>query len=179
MDLRDAARVKNTASQIFSGQQHVSLVVFCAGGFGMDDFSSTDEKALEEMIQKNFVTAFNPGLEIFRHLRQRQQGAKMIFIGSKQSIHPAAGTEAISYTLSKSLLLPFVHMCNTAGKAFDLTAHVLAPSIIDTKSNREAMPDADFDRWVKPAVLADVMLFLAGSSGQQINQEIVEVFNQS
>ncbi|MDZ7684885.1 MAG: hypothetical protein U5O39_07635 [Gammaproteobacteria bacterium] len=35
------------------------------------------------------------------------------------------------------------------------------PSLIDTPRNREDMPKADFDKWVKPEDIARVIGFLA------------------
>ena len=43
------------------------------------------------------------------------------------------------------------------------------PSIIDTEGNRKAMPNADFNKWVKPEDLANVVLFLSSEEAKTIN----------
>ena len=42
------------------------------------------------------------------------------------------------------------------------------PSIIDTQANRQAMPNADFTKWVKPEDLANVVLFLSSDEANTI-----------
>ena len=40
------------------------------------------------------------------------------------------------------------------------------PSILDTTANRADMPNADLSRWVQPAALADVIVFLASDAAR-------------
>jgi NAD(P)-dependent dehydrogenase (short-subunit alcohol dehydrogenase family) len=49
------------------------------------------------------------------------------------------------------------------------------PSIIDTPLNRRDMPKAEFDRWVAPADLAAVMLFLASDEAKAITGALIPV----
>ena len=51
----------------------------------------------------------------------------------------------------------------------------MLPSIIDTPPNREAMPDADFDAWVKPAQLAEVICFLASERASALHGVLLPV----
>ena len=48
-------------------------------------------------------------------------------------------------------------------------------SIIDTLTNRNDMPDADFGQWVAPADLAEVMLFLCSDAAKPIHGALVPV----
>lgn len=48
-------------------------------------------------------------------------------------------------------------------------------SIIDTPANRADMPDADYDKWVKPAALADVILFLASRGARAVTGALIPV----
>jgi len=53
------------------------------------------------------------------------------------------------------------------------------PSIIDTPQNRAAMPDADPGRWVTPAAVAEVILFLASDAARAIHGAAVPVVGLS
>jgi NAD(P)-dependent dehydrogenase (short-subunit alcohol dehydrogenase family) len=53
------------------------------------------------------------------------------------------------------------------------------PSIIDTKPNRDAMPDADPARWVAPEALADVIVFLASDGARAVHGAAVPVVGLS
>jgi NAD(P)-dependent dehydrogenase (short-subunit alcohol dehydrogenase family) len=49
------------------------------------------------------------------------------------------------------------------------------PSIIDTPANRADMPNADFSRWVAPAALADVIIFLVSDGARAITGASIPV----
>ena len=59
-----------------------------------------------------------------------------------------------------------------------VTVNAIAPSIIDTAANRAAMPNADFSRWVAPADLAAVMLFLASDEAKAVTGALIPVSGQ-
>src|SRR3546814_19768233 len=50
-----------------------------------------------------------------------------------------------------------------------IRVNAVLPSIIDTPRNRSDMPDADFNNWVGPAAIADVILFLASPASRAVN----------
>jgi NAD(P)-dependent dehydrogenase (short-subunit alcohol dehydrogenase family) len=50
-----------------------------------------------------------------------------------------------------------------------INVNCVLPSTIDTAPNRASMPKADFTRWVPPAALADVILFLASDAARAVN----------
>jgi len=49
------------------------------------------------------------------------------------------------------------------------------PTILDTPENRSAMPDADPARWVAPADLAHIMVFLASPAARAIHGAAIPV----
>jgi len=50
-----------------------------------------------------------------------------------------------------------------------INVNAVLPSLIDTPTNREAMPDEEFSRWVSPASIARVMAFLASPAAADIH----------
>jgi NAD(P)-dependent dehydrogenase (short-subunit alcohol dehydrogenase family) len=56
-----------------------------------------------------------------------------------------------------------------------INANCVLPSTIDTPQNREAMPNADFSRWVKPEAIADVILFLASEAARAVQGAAIPV----
>jgi NAD(P)-dependent dehydrogenase (short-subunit alcohol dehydrogenase family) len=60
-------------------------------------------------------------------------------------------------------------------KGRGITVNALLPSIIDTPPNRKDMPKADFDKWVKPAQLADVIVFLLSDRASAITGALIPV----
>ena len=56
-----------------------------------------------------------------------------------------------------------------------VTVNAVLPSIIDTPANRAEMPNAQFDRWVAPADLAAVILFLASPEARAVTGALLPV----
>jgi NAD(P)-dependent dehydrogenase (short-subunit alcohol dehydrogenase family) len=53
------------------------------------------------------------------------------------------------------------------------------PSVIDTPMNREMMPDADYDEWVDPADIAEVVLFLCSDASEVTSGAAVPVYGEA
>jgi len=47
--------------------------------------------------------------------------------------------------------------------------------MIDTPQNRQAMPKANYSRWVEPEAIADVILFLASDAARVIQGAAIPV----
>jgi NAD(P)-dependent dehydrogenase (short-subunit alcohol dehydrogenase family) len=45
-------------------------------------------------------------------------------------------------------------------KDYHITVNAILPGMIDTPANRKAMPKGNFEKWVKPATIAETLLFL-------------------
>jgi NAD(P)-dependent dehydrogenase (short-subunit alcohol dehydrogenase family) len=61
----------------------------------------------------------------------------------------------------------------------DILINAIAPSIIDTPANRQAMPNADFRSWPKPADLAETIGYLVSSENSVTSGTIVPVYGQA
>ena len=60
-------------------------------------------------------------------------------------------------------------------KGEDITVNAVLPSIIDTPQNRADMPKADPAKWVAPADLAAVILFLASEEARAVTGALIPV----
>jgi NAD(P)-dependent dehydrogenase (short-subunit alcohol dehydrogenase family) len=47
-------------------------------------------------------------------------------------------------------------------KSFNIAVNVILPGAIDTEANRKSMPNADVSKLVKPATIAETLIFLSG-----------------
>jgi NAD(P)-dependent dehydrogenase (short-subunit alcohol dehydrogenase family) len=61
-----------------------------------------------------------------------------------------------AYGASKSALVHLVKTLAIEGQKINLSANASAPYIIDTPANRDWMPDADFNKWIKPEEIGEL-----------------------
>ena len=59
-----------------------------------------------------------------------------------------------------------------------LTANVILPRTMDTPANRKAIPNADVSKWVQPATVAELVVWLAGESGKDVNGSVIPVYGK-
>jgi len=57
-----------------------------------------------------------------------------------------------------------------------ITANAILPGTMDTPANRKSMPDADPSKWVRPAAIASLIVWLAGDAGKDVNGAAIPVY---
>src|SRR6266851_729238 len=93
--------------------------------------------------------------------------------GSLTAAEPHAGLGA--YVAFKSALASLVRTVALENKDAGLTANVVLPGTMDTPANRKAMPGADFSKWLKPADVADLVLWLADERAGHITGTVIPI----
>jgi NAD(P)-dependent dehydrogenase (short-subunit alcohol dehydrogenase family) len=72
------------------------------------------------------------------------------------------------YAASKSDVLRLTESLAEELKDQGVRVNAVSPTTLDTAANRADMPKADFSRWVQPADLAAVMLFLLSDAARAV-----------
>ena len=126
------------------------VVISCAGGFipSGDDISVSHSIALsDKMMQMNLHSGLN-AVSLARNHRAKG----LVLVGSR-AVYEAAviPLNMLHYGLAKDA----VHrLAVTVGEHTDLSVLLVLPSTMDTLTNRQAMPNADPSKWVKPETIA-------------------------
>jgi NAD(P)-dependent dehydrogenase (short-subunit alcohol dehydrogenase family) len=84
-----------------------------------------------------------------------------------------------AYTASKAAVIRLTESLALEVRDLGINVNCVLPGTIDTPQNRQAMPKADFSRWVAPEALADAILFLASDAARAVNGAALPVFGQS
>jgi NAD(P)-dependent dehydrogenase (short-subunit alcohol dehydrogenase family) len=179
VDLSNESETEKSLDSILSGNGPYSFAVFTVGGFSMGGFPDTDLEDVHKMLRLNFETAFTASRIFFRHFKNQDNKGRIILIGARPGLDLHQAGETVAYGLSKSLIFGLADIINATGKKFGIDAAVLVPSIIDTPENREAMPDADYSKWVRPDHLAEYIYFLSTEAGRELRNVVQEVYGDS
>jgi NAD(P)-dependent dehydrogenase (short-subunit alcohol dehydrogenase family) len=112
------------------------------------------------------------------HLLKRagERGGRIINIGAAAAANAGAGMGA--YAASKSGVSRLTEALAAELKDSRITVNALLPSIIDTPANRNDMPKAEFDRWVTPRQIADVIVFLLSGHSSAITGASIPVMGR-
>jgi NAD(P)-dependent dehydrogenase (short-subunit alcohol dehydrogenase family) len=57
--------------------------------------------------------------------------------------------------------------------------NAILPSVIDTPANRAGMPDADYERWVKPEAIAKVIACLLSPDAEPVSGAAIPVYGRA
>jgi NAD(P)-dependent dehydrogenase (short-subunit alcohol dehydrogenase family) len=149
-----------------------------AGGFAMGGIDAAGGKDIRKMYSLNFETAYFLARALFQHLLQNGYG-RLVFIGARPALKPGQGKNLVAYALSKSLLFNLADLLNATAKGKNIVASVLVPSTIDTPLNRNSMPDAHPDDWVKPGQIADTLEFICSDKGLPLREAVYKMYNNA
>jgi len=104
-------------------------------------------------------------------------GGKIVNIGAYSALSGKA--EMSAYIASKSAVIRLTESMAAELRGHNINVNCVLPSIIDTPQNRAAMPKADPSKWVAPAALADVLMFLCSPAARAIHGAAIPVVGLS
>lgn len=144
-----------------------------AGGFtmGMDAAEPSDEQ-WNWMFSINVQTMRNAVMSAVPIFKAGGRG-KIVNIGALGALSGAGAMSA--YCCAKSSVMRLTESLSEELKADGINVNAVLPSIIDTPANRDAMPDANFNEWVTPAKLAQVICFLASDEASAVHGALLPV----
>jgi NAD(P)-dependent dehydrogenase (short-subunit alcohol dehydrogenase family) len=167
------AEVVSLISTIAKKQGRIDILVNTVGGYlGGKSVVQLEEEEWNKMFGINLLSAFL----ITKHvlpLMLRSGYGRIVHISSSTGIS-AVGLDS-AYASSKAGLIRFVESVSKEVKDYDLTVNCVLPSIIDTKSNRKMMPDANFKQWVTIERLVKIIVFLCSDDSRAISGSAVPV----
>ncbi len=177
VDLTDERSVQDMVSQIVERFGQIDVLANIAGGFQMGPaLQDTPVETWEFMMNLNARSVFLTSRAVLPHMVARQKG-RIVNVAARAAVQPKG--RMAPYCASKAAVLTFTESLAAEHKGDDINVNCILPGTIDTPANRAAMPDADFDSWVPPSALADVILFLASDAARAVNGAAIPVYGRS
>ena len=171
-DLSDVAQAERVASETAAKLGGIDALINVAGTFRWETVADGSTATWDFLYKVNVTTAVNMSRAALPHLLKSPAG-RIVNVGANGALKAAAGMGA--YAASKSGVHRLTEALAEETKGKGVTVNAVLPSIIDTAANRADMPDADFAKWVKPADLAAVILFLVSEQAGAVTGALVPV----
>ena len=155
----------------------LDVLAHTVGGFaGGQSVADIDDATFQRMFDLNVNSFFHILRATIPMLRQSGSG-RIVAIGSRAAVEPGPGVGA--YSASKAAMVSLVKTVAAENRDAALTANVILPGTMDTPANRMAMPDADFSKWVQPASVASLAVWLASDSAKDLTGATIPVYGNA
>ncbi len=172
IDLTDAAATQAALDKVTAVHGGIDVLVNVAGGFTWETLEGGSIETWAKMQTVNLMTAVTITKLALPLLTKASEG-RIVNIGAGAAVK--AGTGMGAYTASKAGIHRLTEALAEELAGSSVTVNAVLPSIIDTPTNRADMADADTSQWVKPAAVADVILFLASPAARAITGALIPV----
>ena len=100
-------------------------------------------------------------------------GGAIVNVSAKAAL--AGGATMAPYSASKGIVLRATESMSAELKSKGINVNCVLPTALNTPENRAAMPNADPGKWIEPAALADVILFLASPAARAVHGAAIPV----
>ena len=150
-------------------------LVNIAGTFRWEMLADGSADTWDLLYRVNLRTAVAASKAAIPHLVASGAG-RIVNISAAGSVKAAAGMGANA--ASKSGVARLTEALAEELKDRGVTVNAILPSTIDTAANRADMPKADFSRWVTPAQLSDVIVFLLSDRASAVTGALLPVMGR-
>ncbi len=136
----------------------------------------TSDDDFNKMFNMNFISTLNTCKKVILHMQKQGEG-RIVNV----SAHAATKGKAkmAPYCISKSAVITLSESLTAEHKDNDININCILPGTIDTPTNRNDMPNADFSTWVPTEDIANVMLYLSSELANSVNGAILPVVGKS
>jgi NAD(P)-dependent dehydrogenase (short-subunit alcohol dehydrogenase family) len=177
LDLTDEEAVRAAYHRVAADHGGIDILVNIAGGFdGGRPVHEAGWAIWQQQLEINLKTAVLSSAAAVPHMIARGGGA-IVNVGTRTATQ--SGARLAAYAASKRAVLQLTEAMAAELRDQDVTVNAILPSTIDTPANRRGSPDADHSRWVAPAAIARVVLFLVGPDARIISGAHVPVYGKA
>jgi NAD(P)-dependent dehydrogenase (short-subunit alcohol dehydrogenase family) len=178
VDLTDENDSQKFVDAVTEKYGSIDAAVLTVGGFALGKIEETKTADISRQYKLNFETAYNIARPAFVQMIKQNAG-RIFIIGSKAGLDGRDGKGMVAYGLAKSLVFRLAELMNDEAKGTNVVTSVVVPSTIDTPFNRKSIPGADFNDWVKPEAIADIIHWHCMPEAGALRESILKVYNNA
>ena len=166
-----------TAIEKFYGQiTTLWASIHTVGGFAAAPLRDTDLATIRQQLDINLVSCV---LCCRAAVRAMAGGGRIVNVAARPALEWRSGAGMAAYTASKAGVAALTAALAEEVAKDGILVNAVAPSILDTPANRQAMPKADHARWPKVEEVAATIAFLASPENHVTRGAIVPVYGKS
>ncbi len=174
VDLTDPAAVED----FYAALPALWASVHLAGGFAMAPLAETDSDGFQHMMDLNLRTCFLCCRAAVAKIAAGGAGGRIVNVAARPGLEPRSGAGMAAYAASKAGVAALTEALGEELAEQGIWVNAVAPSIIDTPANRDAMPDADHETWPKPEEIAETIAFLASPDNRVTRGSVIPVYGR-
>lgn len=165
------------AGAFYAGLPGLWASIHLVGGFAMAPIDKTSLADFEKQWRLNTVTCFLACREAVKAIRKTGRGGRIVNVAARPVQVPTPGM--IAYVTAKAGVAAITQALAAEVLGDGILVNAVLPSTIDSAANRAAMPKADFDKWPKPAQLAQTIAFLASEENSLTTGTLMPVYGRA
>jgi NAD(P)-dependent dehydrogenase (short-subunit alcohol dehydrogenase family) len=184
--LRDHRQVKLTVTgsladeaaieRLYRGVAPLWGSIHIAGGFAAAALRDTELVTIRQQFEMNLLSCM---LCCRAAIRTMTGGGRIVNVAARPALEWRSGAGMTAYTVSKAGVAALTVALAEEVTKDGILVNAVAPSIMDTPANRQAMPKADHALWPKVEEVAATIAFLASPDNRVTRGAIVPVYGKS
>jgi NAD(P)-dependent dehydrogenase (short-subunit alcohol dehydrogenase family) len=151
--------------------------IHIAGGFAAAPLRDTTEAAIRQQLDMNLLSCMLCCRAAVRSMGNG--GGRIVNVAARPALEWRTGAGMTTYTVSKAGVAALTAALAEEVVKDGILVNAIAPSIMDTAANRQAMPKADFALWPKVEEVAATIAFLASPENRVTRGAVVPVYGKS
>jgi NAD(P)-dependent dehydrogenase (short-subunit alcohol dehydrogenase family) len=177
VDVTDERASAELVTGIVARHSRLDASVNTVGGYaGGVPLWQLETKVFDAMLSLNLRSGYALARAVLPAMLKQRHGS-VVNVAAKAAFDHGAG--AAAYAASKAAAVALMDSLAADVKGTGVRVNSVLPSIIDTATNRRAMPHGDFAAWPKPEEIAQVVLFLCSDNAAVIHGAAVPVYGNS
>jgi NAD(P)-dependent dehydrogenase (short-subunit alcohol dehydrogenase family) len=163
--------------KLYRGATPLWASIHTVGGFAASALRDTDLATIRQQLDMNLISCILCCRAAVRSMADA--GGRIVNVAARPALEPRTGAGMTAYTASKAGVAALTAALAEEVAKAGILVNAVAPSIMDTPANRQAMPKADHALWPKAEEVAATIAFLASPENRVTRGAIVPVYGKS
>ncbi|MFZ0990236.1 MAG: SDR family NAD(P)-dependent oxidoreductase [Xanthobacteraceae bacterium] len=163
--------------KLYRGVTPLWASIHTVGGFAASALRDTDLTTIRQQIEMNLISCILCCRAAVRAMTGA--GGRIVNVAARPALEWRTGAGMTAYTAGKAGVAALTAALAEEVAKDGILVNAVAPSIMDTPANRQAMPKADYGLWPKTEEVAATIAFLASPENLVTRGAIVPVYGKS